>query len=103
MKCSFKLLGGYWNMANKVCTDLGKSILSDGIETTEKRKKMCKEIGVNKVNNRNIWTDITKTTGTWRHLDGRSLDGSFQFDWIPGNPRMVHNNGWDFMLIHCNE
>jgi len=85
-----------WDEANAICKDLGTTIITDGIDTTEQRKKLCKEIGL--VGNM-LWTGITKTTGEWKRPDGRSMSG-FDLDWKPGYPIQSDNRS---LVIWCIE
>merc|ERR1719427_2041356 len=81
-----------WEKANKVCKDLGTTLISDGIDTTEKRKSTCIEYGATTF----VHTGIEKSSGSWRYPDGRSLN-SFEFDW----KRQYTNRGSDYMKVVC--
>jgi len=85
-----------WDEANKFCTDLGTTLISDETDTTEKRKEACRNYGVTDW----LWTGITKSSGEWTYPNGGSLNG-FHYDWVPGYPKT--DNGWDFMVISCFE
>jgi len=90
-----------WDEANNFCKNLGTELITEGIDTTEKRKEVCKRFGVAEVdlNRAYIWTGITKSSGRWRQANGGSV-GSFQFDW---KNSAWNYNGWDFLAIECIE
>merc|ERR1712183_163888 len=54
---SCDLFAAHWDEANKICTDLGSTLIYEGIDTTEKRKEVCRKFGVGG----NLFTGITKT------------------------------------------
>jgi len=89
-----ELLSASWDEAKKTCKDLGLDLLSEGIETDEKRRSLCRKYGAEDF----LMTGIVKVDGEWWFPDGRGRDG-FHFHWRSGYP--AYGGEGQVLMVHC--
>ena len=59
---------------------------------------MCRKYGVT---SGYMWSGIKKYGREWVKADGSVLSSNMRIDWSPGYPYSA--NGYDYLMIHCNE
>jgi len=102
LKCT-KISSLTWKEAKMHCNKRNRTMAITGIETTAKRRELCRRSGMTSLSY--VWLGFTKEeTGEWKMSDGSQLPHDFEFQWWGGSrglPSRNSNSGWDFMMVQC--
>jgi len=100
LKCERKKLS--FKDAQQYCKEHNMILAQSGIDTTEKRRELCRRSGADYF----AWIGMEKesTGGQWRFADGSDVPVSFEYEWGGGRRGLPSYNlhaGYDFMCVYC--